>query len=98
MYHITYISLHNSDYIQYTTNSILTDSCGSTDLNWNQCLNVMRGIASAIQALQSQPNPIIHNDIKLENIMLDQVNVLATNIDGHHFFFQSSALIVVIND
>ncbi|KAF2320575.1 hypothetical protein GH714_028411 [Hevea brasiliensis] len=41
-------------------------------LDWHKTLKIIKGVASAIQKLQGFTPALVHRDIKLDNILLDQ--------------------------
>ncbi|XP_057990323.1 serine/threonine-protein kinase RIPK-like [Hevea brasiliensis] len=43
-------------------------------LDWHKTLKIIKGVASAIQKLQGFTPALVRRDIKLDNILLDQVN------------------------
>ncbi|XVF68355.1 hypothetical protein PTKIN_Ptkin10aG0198700 [Pterospermum kingtungense] len=47
----------------------------SVGLSWEKIFSVINGIASAIQALHDNQPPIVHSDIKAENILLNEVEI-----------------------
>ncbi|KDP30001.1 hypothetical protein JCGZ_18768 [Jatropha curcas] len=57
-------------------------------LDWRQTLKIIKGVAGAIQKLQDHVPPLIHRDLKLDNILLDKVNsIIAYHIQLKAFNF-----------
>eukprot|EP00257_Ricinus_communis_P028097 XP_025015511.1 serine/threonine-protein kinase RIPK [Ricinus communis] len=43
-----------------------------TGLDWNKTIRIIKGVACAIQKLHGLTPPLIHRDLKLDNILLDK--------------------------